>query len=454
MEQSLSLLELNHRIQEIIKQELPDSFWIIAEISELKINRNGHCYLELIEKDIISENIIARCRATIWAFTFRMIKPYFESITSQELSPGLKILFRAKVEFHELYGLSLNIIDIDPNYTLGDLAKRRAKTIKMLEDEGVINMNKEIELPIVIQRIAVISSDSAAGYQDFINQLQNNSYNYVYYIKLFPSIMQGVQAEKSIIQSLEKIYKYENNFDVVVIIRGGGSQADLNCFNSYNLASNVAQFPIPVLTGIGHDKDESIVDIVANTKLKTPTAVAEFIISKTSDFESYLNTIGNSVFEILNEFINQQSNNLDQLISIFGPITKNVLLKEVHRIKLLENEAKTAFFNTLKNNELEINKLLHKTHLEISEIFIAQEDHIKLLNQKKYQYSKTFLQSVKYKFRLLESNLRLLNPDNILKRGYTITSFDGKIVSNPEILHRDDVITTRFYNGKIKSKVK
>jgi len=454
MEQSLSLLELNHKIQEIIKSELPDNLWIIAEISELKINRNGHCYLEVIEKDIISENIIARCRATIWAFTFRMIKPYFESVTSQELSPGLKILFRAKVEFHELYGLSLNIIDIDPNYTLGDLAKKRAETIKLLETEGVINMNKEIELPLVIQRIAIISSESAAGYQDFINQLQNNDFNFVYYTKLFPSIMQGVQAEKSIIKSLEQVYNFENHFDVVVIIRGGGSQADLNCFNSYNLASHVAQFPIPVFTGIGHDKDESVVDIVANTKLKTPTAVAEYIISKTAEFENYINVLGKSVFEILNDFINQQKNNLNQLISIFSPITKNLLLKENHHLYLLKNDVKNTTSNALKNSELEISKFIYKTHLQTQEIFIAQNNLITLLNQKKHQYSKTFLQSVKYKFRLLESNHRLLNPDTILKRGYTITSFNGKIVKDSEILHTDDLITTLFFKGKIKSKVK
>jgi exodeoxyribonuclease VII large subunit len=266
--------------------------------------------------------------------------------------------------------------------------------------------------------------------------------------------MQGVQAEKSIIKSLEQVYNFENLFDVVVIIRGGGSQADLNCFNSYNLASHVAQFPIPVFTGIGHDKDESVVDIVANTKFKTPTAVAEYIISKTAEFENYINGLGESVFEILTDFINQQRNNLNQLISIFSPITKNLLLKENHRLNLLKNDVKNTTSNALKNSELEISNYFYKTHLQTQEIFIAQKNLIILLNQKKYQYSKTFLQSVKYKFRLLESNHRLLNPDTILKRGYTITSFNGKIVKNPEILHTDDLITTLFFKGKIKSKVK
>ena len=454
MEQSLSLLELNIKIQEILKQGLPDSFWIVAEISELKINRNGHCYLELIEKDLLNDNIVARSRATIWAFTFRMIKPYFESITSQELSPGLKILFRARVEFHESYGLSLNIIDIDPNYTLGDLAKKRAETIKMLEAEGVINMNRELELPIVIQRIAIISSETAAGYQDFVNQLVNNSYKYIFYLKLFPSIMQGAQAEESIIHSLENIYNYEDFFDVVVIIRGGGSQSDLNCFNSYLLASNVAQFPIPVLTGIGHDKDESIVDLVAHSKLKTPTAVAEFIISRTVEFEDYIYKLSNSISENLSEFLFQQTKNLHHLISVFSPITKNQLFKEKHTLLELKHKAQNNFSGALKKAELKISKLTNKTQLATKEKIISEKKQLRLIAQKNLQYSKTFLQSIKYKIRLWESNVKLLNPENILKRGYSITCFRDKVVKDSNLLKVNDEITTTFFKGKIKSRVK
>ncbi|MGM0505145.1 MAG: exodeoxyribonuclease VII large subunit, partial [Bacteroidota bacterium] len=272
MTHKISLLELNQSIREKIKFNFPESIWVVAEISELKINRNGHCYLELIEKEAISENIIAKSRATIWAFTFRMLKPYFESVTGHELISGLKILVQVTVEFHELYGFSLNITDIDPNYTLGDLAQKKAETLRKLEEDGIINMNRELEFPIVPQKIAVISSETAAGYQDFMHQLTHNKYGYTYYIKLFPAIMQGLKAEESIIDTLERIFQHDHFFDIVVIIRGGGSQADLNCFNNYLLAANVAQFPIPVLTGIGHDKDESIVDLVACQKLKTPTA--------------------------------------------------------------------------------------------------------------------------------------------------------------------------------------
>ncbi|NOQ28419.1 MAG: exodeoxyribonuclease VII large subunit, partial [Bacteroidales bacterium] len=266
MIQKFTLLELNKDIQEKIKLNYSNAVWVIAEISELNVNRNGHCYLELIEKDIITDNIISKSRATIWAFTYRMLNPYFENATGHKLSSGIKILVQANVEFHELYGLSLNITDIDPNYTLGDLAQKKAEILKKLEEEGVLHMNKEISLSSIPQKIAIISSDTAAGYQDFINQLTNNSFKYKFYTKLFPAVMQGLQAENSIINSLEKIYEYEDFFDAVVIIRGGGSQSDLSCFNNYLLSANIAQFPLPVLTGIGHDKDESIVDLVAHKK--------------------------------------------------------------------------------------------------------------------------------------------------------------------------------------------
>jgi exodeoxyribonuclease VII large subunit len=317
MIQKISLLELNRSIQEKIKLNFPESLWVVAEISELKINRSGHCYLELIEKDAINENIIAKSRATIWAYTFRMLKPYFESVTGHELASGLKILIQVTVEFHALYGFNLNITDIDPSYTLGDLARKKAETLRKLEEDGIIHMNKELAFPIVPQKIAVISSETAAGYQDFVHQLTNNKYGYKYYIKLFPSLMQGLQAEESIIDALERIFKNEHFFDIVVLIRGGGSQADLNCFNNYLLAANVAQYPIPVLTGIGHDKDESIVDMVAYQKLKTPTAVAEYIIEKTLDFEQRIDFYKERIYDIAMDFIHHQKTKLIQSLMFF-----------------------------------------------------------------------------------------------------------------------------------------
>jgi exodeoxyribonuclease VII large subunit len=350
MIQKFTLLELNKDIQEKIKLNFPNEVWVVAEISELNVNRNGHCYIELIEKDVITDNIISKARATIWAFTYRMLRPYFENTTGHQLSPGIKILVQVNIEFHELYGLSLNITDIDPNYTIGDLAQKKTEILKKLEDEGVLHMNKEISFPTVPQKIAIISSDSSAGYQDFINQLTNNSFEYKFYTKLFPAVMQGLQAEESIINSLEKIYEYESFFDVVVIIRGGGSQSDLSCFNNYLLAANIAQFPLPVITGIGHDKDESIVDIVAYKKLKTPTAVAEFLIEKVSEFENNLNFLKESILDIVASNIQDQKTKLAQLLAIIVPSIKNNIEKSNSQLDFLIEKLKNGI-SQLKKQE-------------------------------------------------------------------------------------------------------
>ena len=275
--------------------------WVKAEISEMTVNRSGHCYLDLIETEPGTDTVIARCRATIWSYTFRMLKPYFETTSGQAFSEGLKVLLQAKVEYHEVFGFSLNIRDIDPVYTLGDLARQRREIIRKLQDDGVFEMNKELELPVVTQRIAIISSPTAAGLQDFLDQLHNNLHQFVFYTKLFPAVMQGNEAPRSIMNALDLIFEYEEMFDAVVIIRGGGAQIDLACFDQYELAFNVAQFPLPVITGIGHDKDDTVIDMVAHTRMKTPTAVAEFLISGALQFSQQLNELKNHFIELVNE---------------------------------------------------------------------------------------------------------------------------------------------------------
>jgi len=277
MDQKLTLSELNKQIGDVLESAFPKGVWVVGEISELKENRNGHCYLELIEKQGIE--IVARSRATIWSYTYRMLKPYFETSTGQLFTSGIKILVQVSVEFHAAYGLSLNIKDIDPVYTVGDMAMQRREIVDRLKTEGVFEMNKELQLPLVPQKIAVISSATAAGYQDFVNQLDNNKQGFVFYIKLFQATMQGTETAPSIMAALERIFGYDDFFDAVVIIRGGGATADLSSFDNYDLAYFVTQFPLPVITGIGHEKDDTIVDLVAHTRLKTPTAVAEFFIA-------------------------------------------------------------------------------------------------------------------------------------------------------------------------------
>jgi len=288
MTEKLSLTELQLIIRDYLYLALPGIYWVIAEISELKENYAGHCYLELIEKHPDEKNIRARVKAIIWSNRYRFLKAFFENSTGESLREGLKILVKTKVEYNELYGLSLIISDIDPAFTIGDMAMKRQQIINKLEQEGVFSMNKELDFPIVPQRIAIISSKNAAGYSDFINHLRGNSVGYVFYSALIETSMQGTETEQGVISALDKIALNAHLFDLTVIIRGGGSQTDLSWFDNYNIAYHVTQFPLPVITGIGHDKDISVTDMVAYRSLKTPTAVADFLIDSVAATDNHI----------------------------------------------------------------------------------------------------------------------------------------------------------------------
>ena len=275
----LSLTELNRNIKQALRDALPETYWVRAETSEVRVNSySGHCYLEFVEKDERTGQVAARARGTIWAQQYAVIRPYFEEETGRPFTSGLKVLVRVAVDFHELYGLSLTVHDIDPSFTVGDLVRRRKEIIRQLQADGVFDLNRALSLPARPQRIAVISSATAAGYEDFTDQLLGNEYGFPFYVRLYPALMQGERTEASIIAALDRIYAVREAFDVVVIIRGGGSTADLSSFDSYALAANCAQFPLPIITGIGHERDDTVVDLVAHTRLKTPTAVAAFLI--------------------------------------------------------------------------------------------------------------------------------------------------------------------------------
>ncbi len=284
-EQSLTLLDLQRMVRATLESRFRDPLWISAEISELKVNRSGHCYLNLVEKGATDGAPRAEARAVIWKSAYLPMASMFEAATGATLRAGLRVLVRVVVTYHEIYGFSLQIIDIDPRYTLGEIERRRRETIARLQQDGVWDMNRELELPRPSLRIAIVSSDTAAGYQDFMNELSRSTYRFQ--TTLFRSLMQGDAAEESIVAALTEIAQREENFDVVAIIRGGGSTSDLALFDSYLIASYVAQFPLPIFSGIGHDKDVSVVDMVAHTSLKTPTAVATKLVEM-ADYEMTL----------------------------------------------------------------------------------------------------------------------------------------------------------------------
>lgn len=408
--ESISLSELATKIGQGIKRALPQDYWIVAEISEVQVNRTGHCYLNLIEKPDEESNPVAEMRAIIWANKYRLISSYFEDETGCQLSVGMKIMVLVTVEFHAVFGISLCITDINPVYTIGEEEQRRLKIIRQLEEDGVMDMNKSIELPSVIQRIAVISSETAAGYQDFMNQLAGNQYHIQFKTELFPAFMQGEQTETSIVSQLDSIAQRENDFDVVVIIRGGGSRTDLRWFDNYTIANNIAQFPLPVITGIGHDKDLSIADMVAHTSVKTPTAVAEFIIDICGNFVA---------------LIDEQQEHLEELVA-------SILEEEREKISDFSN----SLMQILKISLLKASNTLNNTRQTLRHI------------------AKQRVMKEQSRIDLLAISLKSKNPQEILQQGYTIsTSQDGSIIRSSKNLKKGEKITTHFSDGTICSTV-
>ncbi len=476
MKEQLKLSELNGRVKKTIGEAFTAPIWVIGEISELKMNRSGHCYLVLIEKEENGDAIIAQAKATIWSYTFRMLRPFFESTTGQQLTEGLKVLVSVSVEFHELYGFSLNIRDIDPTYTLGDMARRRREIIVRLQNEGVFEMNKELSLPLVPQKIAVISSPTAAGYQDFADQLTSNPARYCFHLKLFPAIMQGNQAESSIIGALEQIFLYEHFFDAVVIIRGGGSQADLSCFDNYNLAYYITQFPLPVITGIGHEKDDSIVDLVAHTRLKTPTAVAEFLISGVAQFDGHLDELRHRFVDKIEELLAESKNGVEQFTRRIIPLTRTKIAVANNRLSQtiwkLDNNVKIfiqnqdyhlekkedalrqEFRNFTRQQHRELEKTTRSLFSTLRLITNLSHDQLTRKIQKSENMARKMISENRHYLELSSQKAMLTDPDKILARGYSITTYNGHALKNTDKLEQSAIIETRLYRGNIISEVK
>ncbi len=330
--QRFTLRQLNMMVHDAIEMQLSDEYWVEAELSECR-ERSGHCYMELIEKDEQTNTPIARASAKCWRQTWQMVQPHFEHITGQPLHAGLKVLLRVYAQFHETFGFSWIVTDIDPTYTIGDMARRRQEIIRQLKEEGVFDLQRELQLPLFTQRIAVISAKGAAGYGDFCRQLEENEYGFKFQVTLFPAVMQGEQVEHSLIAALEKIYDYQ--FDCVVIIRGGGATADLSGFDTLALAENVAQFPLPIITGIGHDRDESILDMVSHTRVKTPTAAATLLIDRLASIWQRLENAQQRI-RMVQRLFSEQHHHLDLLQNRLSIAIERIMTHQKHRISQLE----------------------------------------------------------------------------------------------------------------------
>ena len=415
-----TLRQLNLMVREAIEDALPDEYWVEAELSECREN-SGHCYMELIEKDEHSNTPVARASAKCWRQTWLMVKPYFERTTGQPLRTGMKVLLKVYAQFHEAYGFSWIVSDIDPTYTLGDMARRRQEIIRQLKEEGIFDMQRELRIPTFAKRIAVISAQNAAGYGDFCRQLEDNEYGFRFEVTLFPAIMQGEQVEQSVIAALNKIYSVEcrtesvefataSKFDCVVIIRGGGATADLSGFDTLALAENVAQFPLPIITGIGHDRDESILDMVANTKVKTPTAAAAFLIDNLLRVLERLDDASQRITYAVNHRINNQKTRIATLTTLIPTLSLRIVSDSRHRIDLLGNRLPIAL-------------------------------------ERRLTTQKHLLESLSLK-------LQGFDPQLLLSRGYSITLKDGRAVRDPKQLKPGDEIETRVEKGTIRSVVK
>ena len=405
----LTLRQLNLMVKDAIEMQLPDEYWVEAELAECR-ERGGHCYLELIEKEDTTNTPVAKASAKCWRQTWQMIQPYFERTTGQELRAGMKVLLKVYAQFHEAYGFSWIVTDIDPTYTLGDMARKRQEIIRQLKEEGVFDLQRELCIPLFAKRIAVISAAEAAGYGDFCRQLEDNEYGFKFEITLFPAVMQGEQVESSVVAALNKIYPSISDFDVVVIIRGGGATSDLSGFDTLALAENVAQFPIPVITGIGHDRDESILDMVANTHVKTPTAAAALLIDNLRQVLERINEAQQRITMAINQRLANQKTRLSNLQTLIPALVQRTLSNTKHRIELLENRLPTATERIITNQ--------------------------------------------KHKLSQIELMLQSYDPQLLLKRGYSITLMNGRAVRDPKELKVGDEIETRVEKGTIRSVVK
>ena len=429
IDRPLTLYELNALVKKSIKVSLPDTYWLQAELSEVRQNySSGHCYLEFVQKELTGNGLVAKARGVIWSNTYRQIKSLFERETGQAFVSGIKVLVNVKPDFHELYGYQLTVMGIDPTYTLGDIARRRKEIMTQLEADGVANLNKELEMPELPQRIAVISSATAAGYEDFCKQLYGNSFGFVFYTRLFPAVMQGEGVEASIIEALERIYEVVDRFDTVVIIRGGGATSDLSGFDTYNLAFNCAQFPLPIITGIGHERDDTVIDMVSHTRVKTPTAAAEYLISHVYQSAQHLQEMQDYIYRVVPQMLSKEKERLDSWLMRIPSLVQMRLQSEHFRHERIAKRLETAWQTRLVREGY---------RLEIMPRIISA--------------LQSRLEKERHRLELLEEKTKASSPELLLNRGYSITFKNGKAVTDPKQLAEGDVVVTRVAKGEFSS---
>lgn len=438
-DQRLTLLELNGLVRELIETAMPSEYWVEAELSECRESR-GHCYMELIQRDDRNATPVAKASAKCWASKWSLVRPYFERTTGQRLRAGMKVLLKVYPQFHEAYGFSWIVTDIDPNYTLGDQARRRQEIIRQLKEEGVFDLQRELQLPRFCLHIAVISSETAAGYGDFAGQLADSPF--AFRSQLFPAVMQGEGVEQSVIAALNRIYEATVPsaavpvasptglpFDCVVIIRGGGATSDMSGFDTLALAENVANFPIPIITGIGHDRDECILDMVSHRRVKTPTAAAAFLIDHAQAVLDSLNDVQNRMARHAQQRLTNLQLQLSTLQEALPRLFAVAKTRQEARIDQLFSRMLTLSQQTITDNRNRIDTLEQRIPLIVDRRLTAERHRLEIMAER----------------------LKALDPTLLLRRGYSITLKDGRAVRDPKTLLPGDEIETRLEKGTIKS---
>ena len=427
---ALTLYELNALVRETLELSMPNEYWVQAELAEVR-EHSGHCYMELVQMSP-AKQLVAKASARCWRNTWQLLRPHFERLTGQSLHAGMNVMLQVYPQFHEAYGFSWIVSDINPEFTMGDMARKRQEIISQLKEEGVFDLQKELTIPLFAQRIAVISSETAAGYGDFCNQLTDNAYGFQFHTELFPAVMQGEQVEPSVIAALDCINERISDFDVVVIIRGGGATTDLSGFDTLLLAENVANFPLPIITGIGHDRDESVLDMISHTRVKTPTAAAAFLIDHLAQLYERIEDSRSALVNYVKRRMEMEQMRLQRLSSTLPVLFSLVKTRGNARLERLQTNLLAAMQQRIRDSRNSLSMLNSQFSILNSQLIMRH----------------------RHRLQLIEEKVKNLDPALMLKRGYSITMKDGKVVRDANQLKAGDEIETRLEKGNVKSIVK
>ena len=454
IDKRLTLQELNSMVARAVASAMPASCWVMAEIGELTEHPSGHCYMELCQKDEHSNALIARAKAMVWSNVYRMLKPYFETTAGCALQQGIKVLLSVRPIFHELYGYSLQVVDIEPSYTLGEVEQHRRATMQQLIDDGVAGMNRELPLPLLPRRLAVVSAEKAAGLQDFVQHIAHNPHGFCITHELFAATMQGDGAERSIIEALGAINDERHRFDAVVIVRGGGAHTDLACFDSYNLAMHVAQFPLPVIAGIGHDKDQSVVDMVAHTSVKTPTAVAEFILSRFTAAQRAQGELIQRLASAAHGLVQRERSTVAEHERAVAMLSTSMLRHNRAVVDMRANQLPALLGRQLAQDKARLVAIERSAAVAGRAALMGASRALQQAQQRLDGALGAAMQRARHRLDEAEAVVRHLHPDNLLSMGYSITRHGGRAITDPSSLRSGDVVVTQLRLGVVRSVVR